>query len=66
MSYTVNKEDFCRLKKRNISADKNITAGDTEGLRFLILWFLAAEAIKTKTAYSEIKPNIKSLLQKYQ
>ena len=40
--------------------DENTAAGDIEGLEFLVLWFLAAEAIRIETVYSEIKPDMES------
>ena len=62
ISYTINKKDSHKPKKGNIPTDKNTTTSNTEGLKLLILQSLAAEAIKTKTVYSEIKPDIESFL----
>lgn len=66
MSFTINKEISRRSKQRNVPIDKNTTINNIEGLEFLILQSLATKAIKTETAYLEIKSNIKSLLWIYQ
>ena len=65
-SHTVDKEDSRRPEEGNAPADENTAAGDTEGLELLVPRSLAAEAIRTETAYSEMKPDMESLLRKCQ
>jgi len=62
-SFTVDEENARRPEEGNAPADENTTAGDTGGLELLVPRSLATEAMRTETAYSEMKPDMESLLR---